>query len=693
MTITAVVAGDIGHNIELVQHTPKRDKGPIMKPVAVKLSAKTSTQSQRQQLIAAEHTFERVQFKQATMNNGKRRAQQQYHQLVVSLLADVGEHDADRFVKVAERRSVGLVVRGRSPGHYQNLARPSVGSMVGLPAAGSDIASEQGSQNSGAAAASSGMFRKSQTQSVTSPQDTQEKFPRELKEKKKARGQDITIPPSARKPGLQVKTEEEVVVKQESPDSYQPVTPQLKPLEGQESGDILDCEESSSSAGTTEETTISDRGEEDVYDMWIEDKKQSVINAMMRSLCKWLDSRLVYVRGMTSNQAETSGSSSRNADSCDHTEPSRGKGENHSHPPKRRRTDPSDGDDEDGEEGVRKAKLAERRNANEPLRFACPYFKRDPGNKSHCLIPNWVSELQANAGETTRGHLYRRHALPPQCPRCWQDFKTEQLRDVHLQTDPPCQKKTNETNLDGFTKTQEKQLKSRKKSEMKMTDAGKWREMYQILFPDDDPATIPDPCKLKLSHSWSFGAFYLQTLRDHEEMSAMVNTGPSDSHTPAAFATFARREFPRFVRRELEVLFQSEFQDVEERIRPRVQDIVLNLQPRLIALYEQSAREVGGRTALTAEISTPLDPKHPCLLEVSSPLVPNPLADNSPSTSWLPNQISETPSFDFGIDWDLLSEDLFNYPLHGQFAVPQLEKLTRDDLQVVGRRQPTIGQA
>ncbi|KAF5260234.1 hypothetical protein FOXYS1_9137 [Fusarium oxysporum] len=668
MTITAVVAGDIGHNIELVQHTPKRDKGPIMKPVAVKLSAKTSTQSQRQQLIAAEHTFERVQFKQATMNNGKRRAQQQYHQLVVSLLADVGEHDADRFVKVAERRSVGLVVRGRSPGHYQNLARPSVGSMVGLPAAGSDIASEQGSQNSAAAATSSGMFRKSQTQSVTSPQDTPEKFPRELKEKKKARGQDITIPPSARKPGLRIKTEEEVVVKQESPDSYQPVTPQLKPLQGQESRDILDCEESSSSAGTTEETTISDRGEEDVYDMWIEDKKQSVINAMMRSLCKWLDSRLVYVRGMTSNQAETSGSSSRNADSCDHTEPSRGKGENHSHPPKRRRTDPSDGDDEDGEEGVRKAKLAERRNANEPLRFACPYFKRDPGKycrEATCVGPGWI-EI----------HRVKRHALPPQCPRCWQDFKTEQLRDVHLQTDPPCQKKTNESNLDGFTKTQEKQLKSRKKSEMKMTDAGKWREMYQILFPDDDPATIPDPY--------------------HEEMSAMVNTGPSDSHTPAAFATFARREFPRFVRRELEVLFQSEFQDVEERIRPRVQDIVLNLQPRLIALYEQSAGEVGGRTALTAEISTPLadkDAQGAQGREVLSPLVPNPLADNSPSTSWLPNQISETPSFDLGIDWDLLPEGLFNYPLHGQFVVPQLEKLTQDDLQVVGRRQPTIGQA
>ncbi|KAI7771401.1 hypothetical protein LZL87_010841 [Fusarium oxysporum] len=598
MTITAVVAGDIGQNIELVQHTPKRDKGPIMKPVVVKLSAKTSTQSQRQQLIAAEHTFERVQFKQATMNNGKRRAQQQYHQLVVSLLADVGEHDADRFVKVAERRSVRLVVRGRSPGHYQNLARPSVGSMVGLPAAGSDIASEQGSQNS-AAAASGVMFRETQIQSVTSSEYTQEKVSRELEEKKQVRGQDITIPPSARKPGLQIKTEEEVVVRQESPDSYQPITPQLKLLEGQKYGDIMACEESSSSAGMTEETAISDRDEKDVYDTWIEDKKQSVIDAVMRSLCKWLDSRLVYVRGMTSSQAETSGSSSTNADSGDHTQPSRGKGDNHSLPPKRRRTDPSDGDDEDGEEGVREAKLAQRRHADEPPRFACPYFKRDPGKycrEATCVGPGWV-EI----------HRVKRHALPPQCPRCWQDFKTEQLRDVHLQADPPCQKKTNETNLDGFTKTQEKQLKSRKKSEMEMTGAGKWREMYQILFPDDDPTTIPDP-----------------------------------------------------------------------------------------SLYEQSAGEVGGRTALTAEISTPLadkDAQGAQGREVSSPLVPNPLADNSPSTSWHPNQIWETPSFDFGIDWDLLSEDLFNYPLHGQFAVPQLEKLTRGDLQVVGRRQPTIGQA
>lgn len=45
---------------------------------------------------------------------------------------------------------------------------------------------------------------------------------------------------------------------------------------------------------------------------------------------------------------------------------------------------------------------------------------------------------------------------------------------------------------------------------------------------------------------------------------------------------------PTLVRRELEALFHQEFQDVEERVRPRIAEIVLNLQPRLLGLYKQS---------------------------------------------------------------------------------------------------------
>lgn len=156
MCISAVVADNEQHNIELVQHTPKRDKGPISKPNKTPLAPKTNStthgainmygegpgmgsttrslysdgfgsQQGVAQQMPTEHTFERIQFKQATQNNGKRRAAQQYYHLVVELWADVGTQAADQFVKVAYRKSAKMIVRGRSPGHYQNERRNSHG--------------------------------------------------------------------------------------------------------------------------------------------------------------------------------------------------------------------------------------------------------------------------------------------------------------------------------------------------------------------------------------------------------------------------------------------------------------------------------------------------------------------------------------------------------------------------------------
>ncbi|GAO18303.1 hypothetical protein UVI_02033080 [Ustilaginoidea virens] len=163
MCISAVVADNEQHNIELVQHTPKRDKGPISKPNKTPLAPKTTSThgtlhlygdgsglggarslysdgfgGQQQgvgvsvgvgvgQQMPTEHTFERIQFKQATQNNGKRRAAQQYYHLVVELWADVGTQSTDQFVKVAFRKSAKMIVRGRSPGHYQNERRNSHG--------------------------------------------------------------------------------------------------------------------------------------------------------------------------------------------------------------------------------------------------------------------------------------------------------------------------------------------------------------------------------------------------------------------------------------------------------------------------------------------------------------------------------------------------------------------------------------
>ncbi|CEI40312.1 unnamed protein product [Fusarium venenatum] len=159
MSISAVVSDNESHNIELVQHTPKRDKGPIMKPEKVRLGSKPREASHHHhmgmftdsvvsnrpvypdnfsnqpggQQLPTEHTFERIQFKQATQNNGKRRAAQQYYQLVVELWGDVGTQGGggDQFVKIATRKSAKMIVRGRSPGHYQNDRRGSQSSGPG----------------------------------------------------------------------------------------------------------------------------------------------------------------------------------------------------------------------------------------------------------------------------------------------------------------------------------------------------------------------------------------------------------------------------------------------------------------------------------------------------------------------------------------------------------------------------------
>lgn len=155
MCISAVVADNEQHNIELVQHTPKRDKGPTGKPPKTLLAPRSGStlhssmtiygdntplgngrpiytdafgvQPGVSQPIPTEHTFERIQFKQATQNNGKRRAAQQYYHLVVELWADVGSQANEQFIKVAFRKSAKMIVRGRSPGHYQNERRNSHG--------------------------------------------------------------------------------------------------------------------------------------------------------------------------------------------------------------------------------------------------------------------------------------------------------------------------------------------------------------------------------------------------------------------------------------------------------------------------------------------------------------------------------------------------------------------------------------
>jgi meiosis-specific transcription factor NDT80 len=213
MTLSAAVDGATGKTIELIQHTPKRDKGPqtaiqmtklaptppggkyatltdahsyshglagyghtapsstapLPSPFLPLQNAQDSASSQDQpgystqpsSPTAHQHTFERIQFKSATANNGKRRAQQQYYHLIVELYADVRTDStkAANWVKIAQRASSQVVVRGRSPSHYSNEGPHSAASHGG-GSAGSSMGLMGGSAvNGGGGSGSIGLGR------------------------------------------------------------------------------------------------------------------------------------------------------------------------------------------------------------------------------------------------------------------------------------------------------------------------------------------------------------------------------------------------------------------------------------------------------------------------------------------------------------------------------------------------------
>ena len=122
--------------ISLIQHTSARDKvtgtllgflehaTPSYQPTEVLTSEHRDRDRTRclqinsppgSTTVPISHEFDRLQFSTATANNGKRRAAQQYFQIVLALWCDVVEGSR---VKIAERVSFPVVVRGRSPAHY-----------------------------------------------------------------------------------------------------------------------------------------------------------------------------------------------------------------------------------------------------------------------------------------------------------------------------------------------------------------------------------------------------------------------------------------------------------------------------------------------------------------------------------------------------------------------------------------------
>ncbi|KAI3659233.1 hypothetical protein MP638_000514 [Amoeboaphelidium occidentale] len=130
MTLTAFSNNNSDKRIELVTFNGKskspatspsprsvlpggRDFDPV--PPKTPLTPHSDSKKEKISTMAA---FDRIQFRTATSNNGKRKAIQQYFRLMLELHAVCT--DGSSF-KIAETSSEDIVVRGRSPGHYADV--------------------------------------------------------------------------------------------------------------------------------------------------------------------------------------------------------------------------------------------------------------------------------------------------------------------------------------------------------------------------------------------------------------------------------------------------------------------------------------------------------------------------------------------------------------------------------------------
>ncbi|KAH6974203.1 hypothetical protein BKA56DRAFT_675659 [Ilyonectria sp. MPI-CAGE-AT-0026] len=141
-------------------------------------------------------------------------------------------------------------------------------------------------------------------------------------------------------------------------------------------------------------------------------------------------------------------------------------------------------EDDDNDEWNKKPRLAPMRSEADHERFACPFLKHDPqkyGSEKSCLH-HWSSVHRV------KEHLYRRHQLPKsQCGRCQERFINESGLLNHQRQPEPCKAEPKEP--DWISQEQVNMLRNQRNRSASQEE--KWRDMYKILFPEEEIAPNP----------------------------------------------------------------------------------------------------------------------------------------------------------------------------------------------------------
>lgn len=183
---------------------------------------------------------------------------------------------------------------------------------------------------------------------------------------------------------------------------------------------------------------------------------------------------------------------------------------------------PDDPGDEDSNKR-RRVSITTTEDSESGPRFACPFYKHDPNryrNRRTCPGPGWPTVHRM------KEHLYRSHAQPIYCPRCYAMFDSDGDFSMHLRSHP-CQISAPQP-IEGIDR--ETLASLRKRSPALRLEEDKWRDTYQLLFPEVSAADIPSPCRFTVKHCCMYAELmHVQITTATRPPKSLVASGASCS--------------------------------------------------------------------------------------------------------------------------------------------------------------------
>lgn len=166
----------------------------------------------------------------------------------------------------------------------------------------------------------------------------------------------------------------------------------------------------------------------------------------------------------------------------------------------KRRKDSSDADHSDEEDRDDRRKQPRRSSKKNPEllnslnRFACPFVKRRPQRPPKC-----AACVYPGFGTTHRvkEHLYRNHIRQRKirCPRCYESFDDDSLLRAHVTATERCPEGEEPPQDEELSQEQERSLRSKRRLGREGSEEVRWRQIFQICFPEVLEVDISSPCK------------------------------------------------------------------------------------------------------------------------------------------------------------------------------------------------------